>query len=271
MSNMNGIIAVASSSFYILAVAGIVPGILSQKGIPKKVVLVLTGTALSLHSWLLGDSILYATDGQNFSILNVASLVSLITSLSVTLMTTRVKLWFLLPIVYSFAAFNLVMSTFLPVTFTTHLENKPELLVHISFALSSYSTLMVGALYAIQLTWLDYKLKNKKALAAINPNIPPLMRVERQLFKIIPFGNFLLTVTLVTGLAYNEEITLGQDIHKSVLSFISWLLYSVLIWGHYRNGWRGSCANWLTIFGALILTLAYFGSRLFKEFFVGYL
>ncbi|EEX37865.1 ABC-type uncharacterized transport system permease component [Vibrio metschnikovii CIP 69.14] len=72
--------------------------------------------------------------------------------------------------VYSFSAINLFLATFLPSTFITHLEREPELMVHIALALFSYSTLSIGALYALQLAWLDYKLKKKKGLS-INPNL----------------------------------------------------------------------------------------------------
>ncbi|WP_186748412.1 cytochrome c biogenesis protein CcsA, partial [Vibrio crassostreae] len=97
-----------------------------------------------------------------------------------------------------FAALSLMAATFLPSTSIKHLENDPKLLVHISLALFSYATITIGALYALQLAWIDHKLKKKKA-RVINPNLPPLMMVERQLFKIILIGNGLLTGTLLTG------------------------------------------------------------------------
>ena len=53
----------------------------------------------------------------------------------------KTRLWFLLPVVYCFAAINLSAAAFLPSTFITHLEARPKLLIHISLALFSYSTL----------------------------------------------------------------------------------------------------------------------------------
>ncbi|MDC0609253.1 inner membrane protein YpjD [Vibrio sp.] len=261
---MDDLFAIASAAFYIIAIVTIIPGILNQKGIKAKTVLFSATAALALHFWLLGDLIIH-TSGQNLSILNVASLVSFIISLSMTISTLKVRLWFLLPVVYSFSAINLAAATFLPGTFITHLEHRPELLVHIALALSAYATLMIGALYALQLAWLDHKLKKKKALA-INPNLPPLMMVERQLFRIILFGNVLLTGTLVTGFVYIEEVFSKGNMHKGVLSFVAWIVYSILLWGHYQKGWRGRRVTWLAIVGAFILTLAYFGSRFVREF-----
>ncbi|MCE0494222.1 cytochrome C assembly family protein [Vibrio salinus] len=261
---MDDIIAIVSSACYFIAIATIIPGILHQVGVKARAVFISAILALILHGWSLSDLILHS-NGQNLSILNVASLVSFIISLAMTVSTLKVRLWFLLPIVYSFSAIILAAATFLPGTFMTHLENKTELLIHISLALASYAALIIGALYAVQIAWLDHKLKSKQALA-INPNLPPLMMVERQLFRIILFGNLLLTATLVTGFVYIEEVFSRGNMHKGILSFIAWIVFSILLWGHYQKGWRGRRVTWLTILGAFILTLAYFGNRFVREF-----
>ncbi len=180
---MDSLIAIAAAILYVLAIATIIPGLVHQVGIRTKTVLVSAVLALAFHAWLLSDLILGGT-GQNLSILNVASLIGFIISLVMSIAMLKTRIWFLLPVVYGFAAINLSAAAFVPTAFITHLEHNPKLLIHISLALFSYSTLSIGALYAIQLAWLDHKLKNKKALT-INPNLPPLMMVERQLFKII--------------------------------------------------------------------------------------
>lgn len=176
----------------------------------------------------------------------------------------KTRLWFLLPVVYGFSIISILASSFLPGTFITHFEDKPGLLIHISFALLAYATLTIAALYAIQLAWLDYKLKAKKAMV-VNPNLPPLMKVERQLFNIILIGNGLLTLTLLSGYVFLDDMFAKGAAHKSVLSFIAWVIYSILLWGHYRKGWRGKKVTWFAITGATLLTLAYFGSRFVRE------
>ncbi|MFA0498310.1 MULTISPECIES: inner membrane protein YpjD, partial [unclassified Vibrio] len=99
----------------------------------------------------------------------------------------------------------------------------------------------------------------------INPNLPPLMMVERQLFKIILIGNGLLTGTLLTGLIFVQDMFAQGKAHKAVLSFIAWVIYSILLWGHYQKGWRGQKVTWFALAGATMLTLAYFGSRFVQE------
>lgn len=261
---MDNIIAIASAVFYVIAIATIVPGLFNQTGINAKIVLACAIMALFFHFWGLGELILYG-NGQNLSILNVASLVSFIITLLMTLSLLRMRVWFLLPIVYCFSAINIVAAAYIPSTFMRHLGNHLPLLIHISLALFSYAILIIGALYAVQLAWLDFKLKQKKALA-INPNLPPLLMVERQLFRIILFGNVLLTGTLITGLFFVQELVAQGKIHKGILSFVAWIIYSILLWGHYQRGWRGRKVTGFSILGAIILTLAYFGSRFVNEF-----
>jgi hypothetical protein len=74
---------------------------------------------------------------------------------------SRNRGWLLLPIVYAFALINLAFATFVPNEYITHLETTPGMLVHIGLSLFSYATLIIAALYALQLAWIDYQLKNK--------------------------------------------------------------------------------------------------------------
>ncbi|MDA9557844.1 inner membrane protein YpjD [Vibrio sp.] len=264
---MENWLAVIAALFYLGCLATIIPGLLHQEGISKKNVLVSIAIALFSHAALLSHDILQG-NGQDFSILNVASLMSFIIALVMSIAMFKTRLWFLLPIVYSFAAINALASTFINGHFITHLENSPEVLVHISLALFAYATLTIGALYALQLAWLDKKLKEKKALA-INPNLPPLLTIERQLFNIIAMGTGLLTVTLLTGFIFVGDMFAEGKAHKAIFSIIAWIIYVISLWGHYQKGWRGRKITWFAVAGAGLLTLAYFGSRFVKEVILG--
>ncbi|MFC3024787.1 inner membrane protein YpjD [Vibrio zhugei] len=260
---MDNLITLVAALLYFIAIAMIVPGIVNQTGIKKKAVFISAVCALLFHAWLLSD-LIFHHNGQNLSILNVASVVSFMITALMTIAMFKTRLWFLLPIVYSFSAIVLVVANFVPDTFMTHLEDDPMLMVHISFALFSYSTLCIGTLYSIQIAWLNHKLKHKKSLA-INPNFPPLLRIERHCFNILIVGNLLLTGTIITGVGFLSDMVAQGKAHKGVLSVLAWIVYSLLIWGHYQKGWRGKKVTWLSVSGAFLLTLAYFGSRFVKE------
>ena len=165
---------------------------------------------------------------------------------------------------HAFALINLALATFMPNEFITHLEATPGMLVHIGLSLFAYATLIIAALYAMQLAWIDYQLKNKKL--AFNHEMPPLMVIERKMFHITQVGVVLLTLTLCTGLFYMKNLFSVENIDKAVLSIIAWFVYIVLLWGHYHEGWRGRRVVWFNVAGAGILTLAYFGSRFIQQF-----
>jgi len=97
--------------------------------------------------------------------------------------------------------------------------------------------------------------------------MPPLLAMERMLFRYLGIGFALLTVTLLSGLVFSEEVfgrPLRMD-HKSVLTLLAWVVFGVLLWGHRTRGWRGVAAARATLAGCLALLLAYVGSRFVLE------
>lgn len=264
---MDIFLALSAALLYFLALMYISPGLSGASAIPKLRVIICASIALSFHAYLLG-SLIFENAGQNLSILNVASLISFIMSFTVTALIFKIRVWVLLPVIYSFSAITLAATTLLPGAFITHLETHPELLFHIALALFSYSTLMIATLYALQLAWINQKLKGKKSFV-INPNFPPLMAVERQLFNTLLIGEILLTLTLLSGLFFIHDMIAQGKAHKAVFSALAWAVYGVLLWGHYQKGWRGRRVIWVSLLGAFLLTLAYFGSRFVREIIIG--
>ncbi|CAJ0991051.1 Inner membrane protein YpjD [Pantoea sp. Nvir] len=172
--------------------------------------------------------------------------------------------WILLTIVYSFALINLVFITFLTNVFITNLKVTPTMIIHISLSLFAYATLIIAALYALQVAWIDYQLKNKKLI--FTQNMPPLLSIERKMFHIIQIGMVLLTLLLVcTGLFYRRNLFSIENVDKAMLSILAWFVYIVLLWGHYHEGWRGRRIVWFNCSGALLLTMAYFGCHILQH------
>ncbi|EAA6115708.1 inner membrane protein YpjD [Salmonella enterica] len=250
---------------YSFSLALIVPGLLQKNSGWRRMAILSAVIALVCHAVALESRILPGGDsGQNLSLLNVGSLVSLMICTVMTIVASRNRGWLLLPIVYAFALINLAFATFMPNEYITHLEATPGMMVHIGLSLFSYATLIIAALYALQLAWIDYQLKNKKL--AFSNEMPPLISIERKMFHITQIGVVLLTLTLCTGLFYMHNLFSTENIDKAVLSIVAWFVYIVLLWGHYHEGWRGRRVVWFNVAGAGILTLAYFGSRILQQF-----
>ena len=233
---------------YSISLALIVPGLLQKNSSWRRMAILSATIALICHAFALESRIFPGGEsGQNLSLLNVGSLVSLMICTVMTIVASRNRGWLLLPIVYTFALINLAFATFMPNEYITHLETTPGMLVHIGLSLFSYATLIIAALYALQLAWIDYQLKNK-------------------MFHITQIGVVLLTQTLCTGLFYMHNLFSAENIDKAVLSIVAWFVYIVLLWGHYHEGWRGRRVVWFNVTGAGLLTLAYFGSRVLQQF-----
>ena len=92
------------------------------------------------------------------------------------------------------------------------------------------------------------------------------MQVERQLFSILSLGTAILFISEIIGFLFLDGFLAKENAHKTVLSLMAFALYAVIVWGHFKNGWRGHRVLILMITASSLLTLAYFGSRFVKEF-----
>ncbi|WP_226571224.1 cytochrome C assembly family protein [Mangrovibacter yixingensis] len=256
------VFSILALAAYSVSLALIIPGLLKQQSGWRRMAILSAIVALICHALAL-ESRIFINGGQNLSLLNVGSLVSLMICIVMTVVATKNRGWLLLPIVYAFALINLAFASFVPNEFITHLETTPGMMVHIGLSLFSYATLIIAALYALQLAWIDYQLKNKRL--AFSTDMPPLMGIERKMFHITQIGVVLLTLTLATGLFYMHNMFTMENIDKAVLSILAWFVYIILLWGHYHEGWRGRRVVWFNMAGALLLTLAYFGSRVLQQ------
>jgi len=82
---------------------------------------------------------------------------------------------------------------------------------------------------------------------------------------MIGVGFALLTLALVTGVLFLQDIFAQHLVHKTVLSIMAWCVFALLLWGRWRFGWRGRVAIRWTVGGFVFLMLAYFGSKLVLE------
>ncbi len=216
------------------------------------------------HMLSLAGSI-FTEQGQNFSLLNVSSLVAWLLTLAVTLISLRSPAVLLLPIVYTAAALLLLAGLFIPGTaLLQHLGQSPGLLAHIGLAFSAYVVLIMATLYSIQVSYISYKLKHKN-FSGVSRFLPPLLQAEQLQFRLLAAGTVLLTLALASGVPYMKS---WVD-HKTLLSLLALIVFGLLCWGHARQGWRGRTAVSLTLVGSIFLTLAYFGSRFVKEVLLG--
>lgn len=263
---MNFLVIGSSLAFllYMLATLAIVTRLFHPKGPNITLVLSLAAGAILVHGF--NDALLFfSQDTINFNLPNVISLVSLTITVVVTIVALRFKVSLLLPVIYGFTGLWQLVILFLPPIDSIPLVlEKMILLSHISFALIAYCILIIATLYAFQVTYINLKLKNKNLTAVAH--LPPLMQVEKQLFSILTVGTAVLFISEIIGFVFLDGFLAKENAHKTVLSLLSFALYCLILWGHFEKGWRGHRVLVLMISASGLLTLAYFGSRLVKEF-----
>lgn len=170
-------------------------------------------------------------------------------------------------VTYLFSALLSLVILFIPADSIayvgTEINSSATLFIHISLSIAAYCILVIASLYALQFRYIDNKLKAKTL--SLHSHLPPLNMVEKQQFRLMAMGLILLTLALVTGFVFLEHMWDKQYIHKTVLSIVAWVIFAVLTFGHKIYGWRGNNSAIATVIAAIVLTLAYFGSRFVRE------
>lgn len=135
---------------------------------------------------------------------------------------------------------------------------------HILIAMLSYGLLTVGTIVAVYALVQENRLHAAK-LSPVNQLFAPLETTEKLLFGVAAAGFAGLTLAIVSGLSFVDDLVEQHLAHKFGLSLLAWIIFGVLLAGRFWRGWRGKRAVRLYLGGFAVLCLAYFGSRLILE------
>ncbi|QAU25436.1 inner membrane protein YpjD [Dyella sp. M7H15-1] len=166
-------------------------------------------------------------------------------------------------IVFPLSALLLWVDSFLapptmPISMDWHIK------LHVTVALLAFCVLAIAAAMAILLAVQERALRHRQ-LGPWLSALPPLTLTESLLFRLIGAGFTLLSLTLLTGTLFVDNLFGQHLVHKTVLSIIAWLVFGTLLYGRWRHGWRGRSAVNLTLIGMGVLALAFFGSKFVLE------
>ena len=139
-----------------------------------------------------------------------------------------------------------------------------QIQLHAGLALLAYATLSVAALLAIML-WVQERALRRRHLAPVLRAFPPLTLLEALMFRLIAVGFALLTLALLSGAVFVENLFAQHLVHKTVLSLLAWGVFGALLVGRRWAGWRGRRAVHLTLSAMVLLGLAFFGSKFVLE------
>jgi ABC-type uncharacterized transport system permease subunit len=154
----------------------------------------------------------------------------------------------------------------------------PLFKLHFLIANIAYGLLGLAALHAVLMLLAERRLHALRGGAArrepegrrfggVMNMLPPLLTLEKLLFRLIGAGFVLLTLTLASGVLFSEQL-LDRAIkfdHKTVFAYLSWAMFGALLAGRRLYGWRGRAALRWTLASFCALLLAYVGSRFVLE------
>ncbi|AGA35062.1 cytochrome c assembly protein [Thioalkalivibrio nitratireducens DSM 14787] len=146
----------------------------------------------------------------------------------------------------------------------TRVATTPFVEIHIMLAALGWAFLALSTVQAAVMT-AQHRALHEHHTTGFVRYLPPLYSMELWLFRMIFVGWVFLSLSLASGLVFLEDLFAQHLVHKSVLSILAWIMFSVLLFGRWRFGWRGSRALAWTTGGFVSLVLAYFGSKLVLE------
>ena len=243
-----------------------IPLLAEQKNRARSTKLQSTLIALAL---LLHGSLLYIgvfSQGLNLGFYNALSLIFWLTVLIYWLANIQHQLHSLQALVLPPAALFAILPAFVQQNHYVAEASSSLFVVHIVIAILAYSLFTFAALHALLMLVAERHLHKKSSFIQL-PDFPPLMVMENLLFKVIGLGFVLLTITLISGMLFSEQI-FGKPMqfsHKTVFSVASWFIYASLLVGRTAYGWRGRKAIHWVLAGFVLLLLAYIGSKFVLE------
>ncbi|MEO7337214.1 MAG: cytochrome c biogenesis protein CcsA [Caldimonas sp.] len=133
--------------------------------------------------------------------------------------------------------------------------------LHWLLGIASYGLFGVAVLHAVLLNRTERQFRRAPAAAASTAGMP-LLRLERLTFRFVGAGFVMLSAAIALGAWFADP---WRWDHKTVFSVLGWIVFAALLAGRQAFGWRGPQATrWLYV-GAVLLLLAYVGSRFVFE------
>jgi|SRR5690606_2382315 len=207
---------------------------------------------------------IYTEQGIDLGFYHVLSLIFWFVCLIGLLSNTRRPLESALALLFPLAAISIVLAYALASTNPRLLTVEPGVFAHIVLSILAYSVLSLSALQAVMLAVQERELKHRRTSGILNA-LPPLQTMEQILFELLWIGLVLLSLSIVAGAIYIENLFAQHLVHKTVFTILAWCVFATLLWGHRQLGWRGHTAVRCTLAGFALLFIAYFGTKVVLE------
>ena len=223
--------------------------------------------AVALHGVLVFEAII-SPPGVDTSFFSILSLIGWLVALLLLLAALRKPVENLAIVILPITALSVMLRLASDQHNYLGSQTPFGLELHILISIFAYSLLSIAVVQAILLSVQESHLHNRHPGGFIRL-LPPLETMETMLFQMIGVGFFVLSLSLMSGIAFVQDMFAQHLAHKTVLAIAAWMLFGVLLWGRWRFGWRGRTAIRWSLGGFLTLALAYFGSKVVLEMVLG--
>ncbi len=261
---MHDVLLLSAAGCYVLATVLLYRGLLSDADSRPGAAAVLAAAGVVLHGsaqaqhWLLASPV-------EVSFLNVLSLCALVVVLLLMIAAvTPNRLFAAGLIALPLAAVVLLAEWAIDAPGNILNDVTPAIGVHVVTSVMAFGFLALAGVYAVFVAVIDHFLRAHHLNRLVRA-LPALDVLESLLFTLVKLGFALLTVSLLSGFLFVNDLFAQHLAHKTVFSMAAWVVFGVLIWGRRFRGWRGRTAVRMTIGGVLLLVLAYFGSKFILE------
>jgi ABC-type uncharacterized transport system permease subunit len=209
-------------------------------------------------------SLIYRNQAFHFGIIEISTLIFAAIALLALLSSARKPLGNLILAAFPFAALSIVLSLLIESRYPAQ-QISAGIASHVLLSVISYSFFALAALQAAFLAFQNYQLRHKHAASVIK-RFPPLQDMEKLLFELLWVAQVLLSLAIIAGFVFVDDLRSQGLPHKMFFSVLAWLVFAVLLWGRHQLGWRGNTAIRGTLIGFGFLLLGFYGSKFVLEY-----
>ncbi|MBE8190091.1 MAG: cytochrome c biogenesis protein CcsA [Candidatus Thioglobus sp.] len=214
----------------------------------------------------LSFSDFWAGNGIIFGLANAAVFVAWLITILLFLASISKPVHALGIFLYPLAALVIIFSLIFP---DTNAKIIPlNLASHIFLSMSAYALLTLAVCQSVLLKIQEKHLHERQINRFIS-KLAPLQTMEQLLFQSLRIGFYLLTLSLISGFVFIDDLFAQHLVHKTTLSLLAWIIFATLVFGRKLFGWRGKQPINAIQVGFGLLLLAYFGSKFVLERLLG--
>lgn len=240
-----------------------------RKAPAKQFFSILIGATAAFSQLAITIEKITANEQLNLSFFNSASLTACLVVLCIILWSMRKPLQASLLAIYPISAFTVIALITFDNSTLSYTPIDSGIFIHIVLSILAYSVFSIATIQAVLVYLQNRNLKKRNHThTVLMRNLPPLMTMENLLFEMLWCGTFILVAAIFAGILFIDDIFAQHLAHKSFFSIVALGVFSTLLIGRVKYGWRGITASKFTLWGSGLLMLAFFGSKFVLEWLI---